>query len=83
MFLRSLLSLVLGLAALAIGLLTAVLASKNRALGADLDATQRWCETYQRQNALLASRIEQEEFQLLHPERRTNPSDEPFPAGPE
>ena len=68
MILRAFLSLLLCLTALAVGLYTALLASRNRALGAELDALQRWCETFQRQNALLASEIEGEEFLLLHPD---------------
>ena len=65
--LRGVLSLVLCLLALGVGLHTAQCAAKNRALGAELDALQRWCETFQRQNALFASEIEAEEFLLLHP----------------
>lgn len=68
MILRAALSLLLCLAALAVGLYTALLASRNRALGAELDSMQRWCETFQRQNALLASEIEAQEFLLLHPD---------------
>lgn len=66
--LRAVLSLFLCLTALAVGLYTALLASRNRAVGAELDRVQRWCETFQRQNSLLASEIEGEEFRLLHPE---------------
>ncbi len=67
MILRASLSIVLCLVALGIGLYTAMLASNNRALGAELDGAQRWCETFKRQNDLLAAEIEAQEFELLHP----------------
>ena len=73
MILRAVLSLLLCLAALAVGLYTSFLASKNRALGAELDSMQRWCETFQRQNALFKSEIEALEFLLLHPEQNAEP----------
>ena len=68
MILRAVLSLLLCSLALGVGLYTAFLASKNRALGAELDGRQRWCETFERQNALLQAEVEREEFRLLHPD---------------
>lgn len=70
MILRAALSLFLSLTALGVGVYTAFLASQNRAEGARLDASERWCETVQRQNALLREDVEHREFLLLHPDAR-------------
>ena len=62
---RAVLSVGLCLTVLALGLHTAWLAARNRERGAELDARQRWCETFARQNQLLRRDVEQQEWQLL------------------
>ncbi len=62
---RAVLSFLLCLCALAVGLLTVYLAADHRARGSTLDATQRWCEVYSRQNDLLRAEIRREEWLLL------------------
>ena len=62
---RAALSFVLCLCALAVGLLTVHLAADHRARASTMDATQRWCEVYKRQNELLRAEIRREEWLLL------------------
>lgn len=62
---RAVLSLLLCVAALAVGLYTAWLSSRNRQRAAELDLLQRWCETYARQNEELRVRNLEEEWRLM------------------
>lgn len=62
---RMLLSVGLCLAALGLGFFTACRAAKNRARAAELDAEERWCETFSRQNELLANEVLAREWRLL------------------
>ncbi len=63
---RMVLSGVLCVAAIAIGIATAVIASKNRARAGDLDRRQRRCETVLRQNDLVRAQVDRDEWSLLH-----------------
>ena len=51
--------------ALASGVLTAVIASKNRARGDELDRLERWCEAQTRRNELARVANEHAEWELL------------------
>ena len=62
---RAILSVSLCLVVLGLGFYTACYAAENRARSAQLDARQRWCETYSRQNKLLQSEVLRLEWQLL------------------
>ncbi len=63
--LRAALSTLLCLCAFAIGLLTVILAARNRARGAELDSRQRWCEIFSRQNEALRAQNTAEEWRLI------------------
>ncbi len=65
MHFRATLSLLLCLCALAVGILAVHVSSRNRARAHDLDATQRWCEVYSRQNDLLRAELRQQEWELV------------------
>lgn len=62
---RALASTLLCLGAFGIGLVTVLLAARNRARGAELDSRQRWCEIFSRQNEALRATNTAEEWQLL------------------
>ncbi len=62
---RAVLSVGLCVTAFGLGMLTVILAARNRQRAADLDELHRWCELYARQNELLRVRIEAEEWKLL------------------
>jgi hypothetical protein len=63
--LRAALSTLLCLCAFTVGLLTVVLAARNRARGAELDSRQRWCEIFSRQNETLRAENAAEEWRLI------------------
>jgi hypothetical protein len=63
--LRSLFALVLCVATLGLGLWVALMASTNRARGADLNKRHFQAETKQRQNQLQRARNQEAEFRLI------------------
>jgi len=62
---RAALSIALCLTALGLGFFTACRAARNRARAAELDARERWCETYSRQNELLLYEVRGRQWALL------------------
>ncbi len=74
-------SIALCASALAIGLLTAFLASRNRARANELDRLQHWCETFSRRNELLRGMIAEEEWELLR--QPANSDEAPVLEAPE
>ncbi|MEW6072156.1 MAG: hypothetical protein AB1726_06100 [Planctomycetota bacterium] len=79
MTLRTSLSIGLCVGAFGVGIFTVHLAARNRFRSGELDATQRWCEVYARQNELLRSEIRREEWLLLSGEPA---EDDRAPASP-
>jgi hypothetical protein len=69
---RVLLSVGLSLVALGVGFFTACRVAKNRARAAELDARERWCETFSRQNELLQEEVLEGEWRVQH-ELRVHP----------
>jgi len=63
---RAVLAVALCAATLAVGLATAVLASRNRARGGEVDRRQRRCEALSRQLELQRAGNAREEWLLLH-----------------
>ncbi len=61
---RALLSLGVCLTALGLGVFTACRVARNRARAAELDALERWHETFARQNELLAHEVREGEWAL-------------------
>ncbi len=79
---RTALSALLCLCALGIGLVTVLLAARNRARGAELDAQQRWCEIFSRQNEALRAANAGEEWRLVSgeaAEHGAEPRGDPVP----
>jgi len=66
---RAALAVALCMVTLAVGLATAVLASRNRARGGDIDRRQRRCETLSRQLELRRADNAREEWLLLGGDR--------------
>lgn len=62
---RALLGWSLCVLALVVGVLTAGLASQNRARGDELDGLERWCEAQSRRNELQRVANQQLEWRLL------------------
>jgi len=67
---RAVLALTVCAVAIVVGLFTALLSSRNRARGGDLDERQHRCETLTRQIELQRARNAREEWLLVHGEPR-------------
>ncbi len=72
---RTPLSVSLCALALALGIVTALLAARNRARAHSLDRLQQWCETFSRRNELWRATIAEEEWRLL---REASPALDPL-----